>query len=106
MKAANYFENEAELSGSEASEDEDEKGQNHYEAELGDLDHFDNDKIRSELERMALYVSLDYFGTSFSPLPFFETASSMRVTCYDRSGLLSEIILCDRRGDRGKNAAN
>lgn len=56
MKAANYFENEAELSGSEASGDEDEDGQNRYEAELGDLDKFDNDKIRSELERMALYA--------------------------------------------------
>lgn len=56
MKAANYFENEAELSGSEASDDEDEHGQNQYEAELGDLEKFDNDKIRSELERMALYA--------------------------------------------------
>lgn len=53
------MENEAELSGSEASDDEDEHGQNQYEAELGDMDRFDNNKIRSELERMALYVMND-----------------------------------------------
>lgn len=56
MKASNYFENEAELSGSEASDDEEEQGNNQYEAELGDLEQFDNNKIRSELERMALWV--------------------------------------------------
>lgn len=53
-KATEFFENEAELSGSEISGDEDEKDLNYYEAEKGDLDHFDNDKIRSELERMQL----------------------------------------------------
>lgn len=54
-KAANYFENEAELSESEwGSDDEEEKGMDQYEAELGDKDVFDESKIQSELERIRL----------------------------------------------------
>lgn len=55
-KASEYVENEAELSESEwGSEDEDEKGlANQYEAELGDIDKFDKEKLRGELERIRL----------------------------------------------------
>lgn len=56
-KTSEYFENEAELSESDwNSEDEDEKGMNQYEAELGDADKFDKNKLRGELERIRLYV--------------------------------------------------
>lgn len=56
-KASEFFENEAELSESEwGSADEDEKDNDHYEAELGDLDKFDKNKLRGELERIRLYV--------------------------------------------------
>lgn len=58
-KASDFFENEAELSGSEVgSGDEDEKDDmlNHYELELGDSDKFDKIKLRDELERIRLYV--------------------------------------------------
>lgn len=54
-KASDFFENEAELSGSEiGSDDEDEKELDHYEAELGDSDKFDKNKLRDELERIRL----------------------------------------------------
>lgn len=56
-KASEFFENEAELSESEwGSDDEDEKDNDQYEAELGDLDKFDKNKLRGELERIRLYV--------------------------------------------------
>lgn len=57
-KASEYFEQEAELSGDElGSADEDEKDEmNRYEAELGDADKFDKNKLRDELERIRLYV--------------------------------------------------
>lgn len=54
-KTVDFFENEAELSGSEAgSEDEDEKELDHYLPELGDADRFDKSKLRDELERIRL----------------------------------------------------
>lgn len=54
-KASAYLENEAELSESEwGSADEDEKGLDVLEHELGDEDEFDKDKIQSELERIRL----------------------------------------------------
>lgn len=54
-KTSDFFENEAELSGSElGSGDEDEKELDHYEAELGDADRFDKNKLRDELERIRL----------------------------------------------------
>jgi hypothetical protein len=52
--AVNYFENEAELSGSENSADEDEKGMDHYDIELGDEEKFDQNKLHSDLERIHL----------------------------------------------------
>lgn len=56
-KASDFVDSEAELSESEwGSADEDEKGMNQYEAELGDADKFDKNKLRDELERMRLYV--------------------------------------------------
>lgn len=55
MKASEYVDKEAELSESEwGSDDEDEKEMNRYEAELGDLDNFDKNKLRDELERIRL----------------------------------------------------
>lgn len=54
-KASDFFENEAELSGSEiGSGDEDEKELDQYEAELGDTEKFDKNKLRDELERIRL----------------------------------------------------
>lgn len=54
-KASEFLENEAELSESEwGSEDEDEKDLNRYEAELGDADKFDKEKLKGELERIRL----------------------------------------------------
>lgn len=60
-KASEYLENEAELSESEwGSGDEDEKDEmNHYEAELGDLEQFDKNKLRDELERIRLREQID-----------------------------------------------
>lgn len=50
------------LSESEwGSDDEDEIGMNRYEAELGDVDKFDKDKLRDELERIRLYVNFLIF---------------------------------------------
>lgn len=54
-KASDFVENEAELSESEwGSDDEDEKELNRYEAELGDADKFDKEKLKGELERIRL----------------------------------------------------
>lgn len=54
-KASDFVENEAELSESEwGSDDEEEKGLNRYEAELGDADKFDKEKLKGELERIRL----------------------------------------------------
>lgn len=56
-KASEFVENEAELSDEWDSADEDEKDEmNQYEAELGDSEKFDKDKLRDELERIRLYV--------------------------------------------------
>lgn len=59
-KVSDFVENEAELSGSDewGSADEDEKDINRYEAELGDADKFDKNKLRDELERIRLYVKI------------------------------------------------
>lgn len=54
-KASDFVENEAELSESEwGSDDEEEQGLNRYEAELGDADKFDKEKLKGELERIRL----------------------------------------------------
>lgn len=54
-KTSDFFENEAELSGSElGSGDEDEKELDQYLPEMGDADKFDKSKLRDELERIRL----------------------------------------------------
>lgn len=54
-KAGEFFEQEADLSGSEyGSADEDERGMDKYDIELGDDDEFDQSKIQSELERIHM----------------------------------------------------
>lgn len=54
-KASAYFENEAELSESEwGSADEDEKDLDKLEVELGDADVFDDNQLRTELERIHM----------------------------------------------------
>lgn len=52
------MDSEAELSESEwGSADEDEKGLNVFEKELGDEDEFDQSKLQNELERIRLCVN-------------------------------------------------
>lgn len=60
-KASEFVENEAELSESEwGSADEDEKDEmNQYEVELGDLEKFDKNQLRDELERIRLREQID-----------------------------------------------
>lgn len=54
-KASEYFENEAELSGSDwGSADEDEQDLDKYEGDLADEEDFDRRKIRSELDRIRM----------------------------------------------------
>jgi hypothetical protein len=54
LHAANFFEDEAELSGSENSDDEDERGMDQYDIELGDEEGFDQAKLQSDLERIHM----------------------------------------------------
>jgi hypothetical protein len=55
-----FFENEAELSGSdEGSGDEDERGLNYYEKEEGDEEEMDEDAVRNQVERAHLKHLLD-----------------------------------------------
>ncbi|CAL8101760.1 unnamed protein product [Orchesella dallaii] len=55
-----FVEDEAELSGSEeGSDDEDERGLNHYEMEEGDDEEFDLDVVRNQAERAHLKHLLD-----------------------------------------------
>lgn len=59
-----YFEDEAELSGSDASSDEDEDLQEENDAmeeELGDLEHYSEDEIKDQVGRMHMYVSFCRF---------------------------------------------
>lgn len=59
-KASNYFENEAEMSESEwGSADEDERGMDKYDIELGDEDDFDQNKLREEVGRIHARKVLD-----------------------------------------------
>lgn len=58
--AAKFLENEAELSESEwESDDEDEKGLDRLEAEEGDAEDIDEDKVRNELDRIRMKQVLD-----------------------------------------------
>lgn len=60
IAAANFLDEEAELSESEwGSADEDEKDMDKFEMELGDEDEFDSNKIRSELEKIHMRRMLD-----------------------------------------------
>ena len=54
-----FLENEAELSGSEGSDDEDEQGLDKLLAEEGDLDDIDADAVRDEVGRMHHRQQLD-----------------------------------------------
>ena len=54
-----FLENEAELSGSEASDDEDEHGLDKLLAEEGDLDDIDEDAVRDEVGRIHHRQNLD-----------------------------------------------
>lgn len=57
--ATNYFENEAELSGSEyGSADEDEKDLDRFDQELGDEDQFDQEQLQTELGKIHMWVTL------------------------------------------------
>jgi len=52
-KATNFFEAEAELSGSDwESADEDERGLDDFEEELGDKEQFDEDNVKEELGKI------------------------------------------------------
>jgi len=55
----NFVEKEADLSGSEGSEDEDEKGLDILEMEEGDLDDIDEDDVRDQVGRIHNKVILD-----------------------------------------------
>ncbi|XP_066244848.1 claspin-like [Euwallacea similis] len=60
LKLADFLDAEAELSESEwGSEDEDEKGLDEFEFELGDADNVDEKKIKSDLEKIHLRRMLD-----------------------------------------------
>ncbi|XP_017784255.1 PREDICTED: claspin isoform X2 [Nicrophorus vespilloides] len=60
MKTSDFFENEAELSESEwGSADEDEKDLDQFELELGDKEKFDENKVRSDLEKIHMRRMLD-----------------------------------------------
>ncbi|KAL3288108.1 hypothetical protein HHI36_002558 [Cryptolaemus montrouzieri] len=60
MKATEFFEKEAELSESEwGSEDEDERNLDDMEFEKGDEEKFDEDELRSDIERVQMKQMLD-----------------------------------------------
>ncbi|XP_055386152.1 claspin-like isoform X2 [Condylostylus longicornis] len=59
-KANEFFENEAELSESDwGSADEDERNLDMYDAELGDEDEFDEEKLKDEVGRIHMRKILD-----------------------------------------------
>ncbi|CAG9762014.1 unnamed protein product [Ceutorhynchus assimilis] len=60
IKIADFVDAEAELSESEwGSEDEDEKGLDKLEFELGDTEKFDDEKVKSDLEKIHMRRMLD-----------------------------------------------
>lgn len=61
LKLADFLEAEAELSESEwGSEDEDEKDLDQMEFEVGDKDKFDEEKVKSDLEKIHMYVFISF----------------------------------------------
>ena len=54
----NFVEKEADLSGSEGSEDEDEKGLDILEMEEGDLDDIDEDDVRDQVGIASSLIKL------------------------------------------------
>lgn len=59
LKLNDFFEDEAELSESEwGSEDEDERGLDALDEEKGDEENFDENELRSDLERIHMLVNL------------------------------------------------
>ncbi|XP_044744111.1 claspin-like [Coccinella septempunctata] len=60
IKASDFFEEEAELSESEwGSEDEDERNLDDLEFEKGDEENFDEDKLRTDIEKLQMRQMLD-----------------------------------------------
>lgn len=72
LKLADFLEAEAELSESEwGSEDEDEKDLDQMEFEMGDKDKFDEEKVKSDLEKIHMYVFISFFFASVIYLLFW-----------------------------------